>query len=800
MIEKKNTLFCLHTANTTYAFALLPTGHLEHLYYGERLSMTEETAAGLREKSAGAPGNSTEYSPEARDLCLDDRRLEFSGWGKGDYREPMVALRYADGNETLDYLYEEDEILEDFPLGEADTELPFAYVEGGKTPTLCITLLHKEYGTRIRLYYRIFEEADVITRVTEIANDSSEALVVKRAYSAQLDLAGCDYRMTTFNGAWAREMNRHDHFVESGMHVNEAFTGVSSNRANPFVMISRAEASEEYGEVIASNLAYSGNHIESLSVSAFGKTRFLSGMHDKFFEQKLLPGEKFISPENCLTYSKHGFGGISKNMHFFVREHIVRGQWKQKDRPVLLNSWEASYFRFNESKILKLARKAKACGIELMVLDDGWFGKRNSDNSSLGDWQENRKKLPGGLQRLSKRVHRLGMDFGIWVEPEMVNEDSELYKQHPDWAMKAPKGEQSLGRNQMLLDLTRSEVQDYIIEAMSKVFATEGLTYVKWDMNRNVSEYYSAALPANRQGEVAHRYVLGLYRVMRELITRFPNILFEGCASGGNRFDLGILSFFPQNWASDNTDALCRTTIQSGYSYGYPQSVMTAHVSNCPNHQTLRTTSLATRFRVAMFGVLGYECNLNDLSRAEREEIRKQVELYKKYRHTLQYGDFYRLQTYEEKQGHAGVSGKTPRTNITKWMIASSDRSEALAMMVQDRVQPDTFYEELRLRGLDEESTYSFDRPREKYHINRFGDLVNAVAPIHISQGSLLHKLLGVFVKMDSEEEKEKMTGASLMREGVKLHQAFGGVGYSGEVRLFQDGDSELYFLRRVDA
>ena len=485
-----------------------------------------------------------------------------------------------------------------------------------------------------------------------------------------------------------------------------------------------------------------------------------------------------------MTYSHEGFNGMSQHMHTFVREHIVRGQWKHKVRPVLLNSWEAAYFDINERKLLQLAKAGRDVGIELFVVDDGWFGTRDDDTQSLGEWEVNEKKLPNGIAGLCDKIKKLGMDFGIWVEPEMVNVKSKLYEAHPDWVLDIPGKPHSEGRNQRILDLTKEAVQEYIIDSMTRLFSGADISYVKWDMNRTFTDYFSNGLPANRQGEVAHRYVMGLYRCMKELTTRFPHILFEGCASGGNRFDLGILCYFPQIWASDDTDAVCRAEIQTGYSYGYPMSVVSAHVSGCPNHQTLRTTPLETRFAVASFGVCGYECNLCDLKKEEIDAVKVQIALYKQWREVLQTGAFYR-----------GRSFTDATTGITEWTCVSKDKSKAVGMIMQKMVAPNTQYEYYKAKGLDPEKQYHFYNRELKYNVKEFGDLVNTVSPIHIKQDSLAHNLVARFVKMEGESEDYVIYGDALMYGGVKLKQSFGGTGYNEEVRYFQDFGSRMYFM-----
>ncbi|MEE1114490.1 MAG: alpha-galactosidase, partial [Eubacterium sp.] len=562
------------------------------------------------------------------------------------------------------------------------------------------------------------------------------------------------------------------------------YTGSSSSRANPFVMLSRQDTTEGAGECWGFNLVYSGNHAETAEVNAYDKTRFLSGINPQGFSCLLEPGEAFEAPEAVMTYTNRGFRQLSHNMHHFVREHIVRGTWKNKVRPVLLNSWEAAYFKIDEGKLLKLAKAGADVGIELFVMDDGWFGKRNSDNVSLGDWTPDPEKLPGGLAQICRKINDLGMDFGIWVEPEMVSEDSDLYRAHPDWAMTVPGRHHSEGRNQMILDLANPEVVEYMTGQMESVFASAPIRYVKWDMNRYMSDVYSPYLPAERQGETAHRYILGLYRMMKALTEKFPDILFEGCAAGGNRFDLGILSYFPQIWASDDSDAYHRVKIQEGYSYGYPQSTYTAHVSASPNHQTLRVTPLETRFNVAAFGVLGYELNLTDCKKADLEEVKEQIAEYKRHREMMQFGDFYR--------------GRSHKTHT--WTVVAPDRKKAAGMIVQGLVEPNVQFQAYRAVGLIPEARYHFyNRPR-KQDIRNFGDLINTASPIHVKQDSALQRVLARFVTMPGEKEDRFVSGAALMNSGVKLAQAFSATGYNEEVRYFQDFSSRMYYMDADEA
>lgn len=779
MIQVWNKTFVFDTKNTTYCFRVLETGQLEHLYYGRKLVITgEEDTASLVEKHAFAPGNTILYDNEHTQYSLEDMRLEMSSLGKGDIREPYTEIVYHDGGRTSDFIYESYEILDNRKPLET---LPSAYEETLPVPELIVKMRDRNYGLTLELHYCVFEERDVITRYAKLINTSEQPVELKRLMSMQLDEIAEDYVFTTFNGNWANEMNRNDHNVICGKIVNASVTGTSSNRANPFVMLAPAETTEDAGDCFGVNLIYSGNHYEACEYNAFGKLRLVSGINPMGFSYQIGVGESFESPEAVMTYSPDGYNGMSQNMHAFVRECIVRGTWKKKERPVLLNSWEAAYFDINERKLLKLAKAARDVGIELFVMDDGWFGERNDDKTSLGDWYVNPKKLPDGVSGLCKKINDLGLSFGIWVEPEMINVESNLYKEHPDWTMDIPGKNHAEGRNQRMLDLANPEVVDYMIASMSNLFASANIAYVKWDMNRIVSDCYSKYLPAERQGETLHRYVLGLYRMMDELTKRFPEILFEGCASGGNRFDLGILCFFPQIWASDNTDAVYRVNGMNGYSYGYPMSVMGAHVSSCPNHQTLRITPLETRFAVATFGVLGYECNLCDMKKEDLEEIRKQIALYKEWRNVLQYGTFYR-----------GRNAK-----IHEWTCVSEDKRQAVGMIMQELTQPNHPTGQYFPKGLDASTRYEFMNRSMRYNILGFGDLVNTVSPVHIKQDSLVHQVLAKCVTMPGETESYRASGSVLMA-GVKLAQGFAATGYSEETRYFPDFASRMYFMQQI--
>jgi alpha-galactosidase len=779
MIRQLKNVFVLETKHTTYCFQTLKSGQLEHLYYGPRIKIEEASdVRSMAEKQPFAPGNANIYDKKYPNFSLESMRMEMSSTGKGDLREPFIEVIHSDGSVTSDFKYQCAEILEKKTMLRT---LPSAYEENGKVQELIVVLEDIQYRLNLELHYSVFEDRDVIVRSCKFINSGETPVQLTRLMSAQLDFEETGFVFSTFNGAWAREMYRHDDAINMGKKINASCAGTSSNRANPFVMLSKPETTEDTGICYGFNLIYSGNHYEMVEADHYGKTRVVTGINPQFFRFIVEPDASFESPEAVMTVSEAGYNGMSQRMHEFVRECVVRGEWKHKVRPVLLNSWEAAYFNINESRLLKLAKAGKEVGIELFVMDDGWFGTRNDDTQSLGDWHVNEKKLPDGIKGLCDKVNALGLDFGIWVEPEMVNVQSELYKNHPEWVMEIPGKPHSEGRNQRILDLSNPKVVDYLIDKMTDVFASANISYVKWGMNRIFSDYYSQNLPAERQGEVAHRYMMGLYRLMGTLTKRFPKILFEGCASGGNRFDLGILCYFPQIWASDDTDAIYRAKGQTGYSYGYPMSVVTAHVSACPNHQTLRMTPLATRFNVAAFGLLGYECNLCEMKKEELEQIKTQIFTYKKWRETLQFGTFYR-----------GRNG-----NLYEWTCVSPDKSKAIGMVLQVLAEPNTMFTQYFPKGLEKDKKYHFYNIETKRGIKPFGDLVNMVSPVHLKYDSLVHKMADKFIKMPGEVEDYTTYGDVLMK-GVKLKGAFAGTGYDENTRYFQDFESRMYYIEEI--
>ena len=654
MIRKIGQAFVLDTAHTTYAFSILPGGHPEHLYYGRTIHIEHpDDLEILVEKHVFAPGNVNICEKEHVGFSLEDVRLEMSSYGKGDIREPFVEAILYDGAKTLDFRYEDAVI-----TGKKDAldGLPGSYGSAGEVQQLCVTMVDRQYDLKLLLYYYVYEAADVIGRSAKIVNASSQDVQLTRLMSLQLDFDDSDYIFTTFRGAWAREMHRCDQTLTGGRIVNDSFTGTTSSRANSFVMLSRPKTGEDQGDCYGFHLIYSGNHCETAEVSSFGKLRLLTGINPREFSWKLEPGAQFQAPEAFMTYAPDGWGGMSRRMHAFIREHIVRGYWKNRPRPVLLNSWEACYFDISESRLLKLAKAGKDAGIELFVVDDGWFGRRNDDTSSLGDWVPNTKKLPGGLSRLAKKITDLGLSFGIWVEPEMVNPKAELYAKHPDWIYHFDTRESDTSREQYVLDLTKNEVKAFVLEMLDNLLSNHEIDYIKWDANRPISQ-------TNLKKDLWYKHIQALYDIVKETKKKHPAVLFEACASGGGRIDYGILGIFDDFWTSDNTDAYDRLFIQDAYSYIYPIKAMRAWVTDCPNFLSNRVIPMKFRYHSAMMGTLGIGCNILKFTEEDIALSQEMIAQYKEIRPIIQEGTFYRLNhtsandyfLYEYMKGNEGV-------------------------------------------------------------------------------------------------------------------------------------------------
>lgn len=749
MITESNGIFHIRTDAYSYLLRVNAYGLPEHLHFG--VSVQSEDAYALSCRMGLGWGGSILLKEEDSASCPDAMALEWSGSGRGDYRESPVELS---GNPT-DFRYDSFSILEGcVPM---ECGLPQS---GGGSETLALVL--KQPGAKLTLYYTAYETA--LVRRTVLENTGDGPLTVTKLMSMSMELPG-QYSMATFNGGWIAEMHRQNTPVGRSKVVNESLTGSSSNRSNPGFLLYEPDATENTGRVYGFNLVYSGNHYGSAQQSLQGLTRVMQGIHPSNFAWPLSPGEKLETPEAVLCASENGFNGLSQNMHRFVNNHIIQPYWRNRPRPVLFNSWEGCTFRFDHRRLLDLADRAKHLGCELFVLDDGWFGQRSSDKAGLGDYSVNRKKLPYGLEGLAKAIREKGMDFGLWFEPESVNPDSDLYRTHPDWAL-TDEFAPVTGRNQLLLDLTKPEVRDYIVENVSKILDNAAVSYVKWDMNR-----HSIAL-----GAKAHRFLLGLYEVLNRIFGPRPEILLESCSSGGNRFDLGMLCFSPQIWASDNTDPIERLDIQGGASYLYPQSTMGAHVSASPHGQTLRTTPLSTRGNVAFFGCLGYELDLKHLQSLEIKEIQNQIAFYKAYREVFQYGTF-------------------SRTNLG-WQVSLG--RVTLAGVFHKLVSAAPGYEQLRVLGLDREKRYRVISTEQAIRVGQFGNLLKYVAPVNLNPNGALLRIADRMVTLPGGSETMTVSGSALM-SGILLRPLFRGTGYDANQRTQGDFGSDIYIIEEIE-
>lgn len=695
LVNQKNLEFHLYNENISYILKVLDDGTLGHLYFGKKIKHRDSYQHLVQFTSAEVPVTPNALD-DKRGFCKDILLQEYPSYGNGDYREPAIVVLQENGSRITDFTYHSYEIVE----GKENLKnLPNTYVENSnEAKTLKIYLKDELIGATLTLSYTIFRDYDVITRNAHIKNESDEKLILERFLSASLDFKEPDFQIVHLSGAWSRERHVEISEINQNKFVIDSKRGTSSVNSNPFIALKRKETTEFSGEVYGFNLVYSGNHIEMVEKNQYNKLRVSIGMNPFNFNWTLLKGDEFQSPEVVMSYSNTGMNGLSLNYHRLYRERLARGVWRDKVRPVLLNNWEATYFDFNEEKILDIAKKAKELGVELFVLDDGWFGARNHDKAGLGDWWSNLEKIPSGVEGLSKKVEEMGIKFGLWFEPEMVNKDSELYRNHPNWILRAPNRKNTPSRNQHTLDLGREDVREYLYEKISKILRESKISYVKWDMNRPMTEVWSEVIDSTKQGEVFHRYILGLYELLEKLTTEFPEVLFESCASGGNRFDPGMLYYMPQTWTSDDTDAVERIKIQYGTSLCYPVVSMGAHVSAVPNHQTNRITPIKTRGNVAIFGAFGYELDLNKITDEEKEIVKKQIEFFKENRELIQFGDFYRLVSPFEK-----------KLNDAAWMVVSKDKKEALVAKYKVLSVPNAGYESLLLSGLNEDYLYSVE-------------------------------------------------------------------------------------------
>ena len=747
MITYENGRFTLQGDGFTCLLRVNGWGLLEQLYFGPTVASSDWLAFAWDPGIGWGSAVLLETGNNAS--CPDAMPLAWSGSGRGDYRESPLDIGVS-----TDLRYESHEILEEArPMA---CGLPTA---SGPGEHLVITLSQK--GLKVHLYFGIF--GGVLTRRAVVENTAEAPVSVHKCMSFLMDIPG-ELEMTTFDGGWIAEMRKHTAPVSENRTVNESTTGASSNRHNPGFILAEPDATEDSGWVWGFNLIYSGNHYASAQRSLQGFTRVMQGISPDNFSRELKPGEIFETPEAVLAVSDRGFGGMSEKMHKFVLEHIIPAYWQYRERPILYNDWEGCMFDFNQRKLLSLAKQAKELGCELFVLDDGWFGARNDDTAGLGDYNVNKKKLPQGIKGLSERINHMGMEFGLWFEPEAVNPDSDLYRAHPDWAL-TDAFDPITGRNELLLDLTKPEVRDYIVESVTNVLDNANISYVKWDMNR-----HSVAL-----GEKAHAYILGLYDVLRRIFEPRPHILLESCSSGGNRFDLGMLCFGPQIWCSDNTDPISRLEIQGDLSYLYPQSAFGAHVSASPHAQTLRSTPLETRGNVAFFGCLGYELDLDHLLPVEQKQIREQIAFYKKHRTVFQFGAFARL-----KNGWQVQKGKTTIAGVFRKLGTAAPP-----------------YERLRLKNLEPGKTYHFCNRPQELRIGRFGSLVKHVAPVNLDPNGVVLRTADRHMTMRDGSQELTASGAALMN-GIALQPLFRGTGYHERQRTLLDFGSEVYIAQEA--
>lgn len=695
-ITVKDKIFNLETKNTLYQMKVDRFGVLNHLWYGEKTDCCMDYL--LDYPDAGFSGNIYEAENE-RTYSLNTLPQEYSTSGVGDFRISAISVTHEDGSNALDLRVREYQIKK----GKYEIPgLPAVYAKEDEAETLEIILKDTATEAEVILKYGVFEKEDVITRSVVVKNSGKTPIVINKVHSMCLDIPYGDWEWMHFYGRHTMERQAERVPVLHGISESSSSRGTSSHHQNPAVLLCEKDCTETNGHCIGAALMYSGGFQAQVEKDQLEQLRLVMGIHPDTFEWTLEAGEAFYTPEVILSCSTTGFAKLSQNFHHIIRNHVCRGTYQLSSRPVLINNWEATYFEFNEEKILNIARQASKLGIDMMVLDDGWFGKRDDDCSGLGDWFVNEKKLNGGLKALVEKINAMGMKFGLWFEPEMVSEDSDLYRNHPDWAIQIPGRKPMRSRYQLVLDMSNPEVVDYLYGVMSAILRENHIEYVKWDMNRSISDWYTATLSRGRQMEMPHRYVLGLYELLEKLTSEFPDVLFEGCSGGGGRFDAGMMYYCPQIWCSDDTDAHERTFIQYGTSFFYPTSTVGSHVSAVPNHQTGRITSIETRGVVAMAGSFGYELDLNQLSEEEKTVVAKQVTHYKEYQSLIYNGDYYRLANPFED-------------GMSAWSWISEDKKTILVQGVLFRAKPNVLRKTLRLMGLEAKKNYKIAGTEEVY-------------------------------------------------------------------------------------
>lgn len=696
IVDEKTGLFQLITDNTEYQMKSDKYGVLKHLWYGEKTGCDMEYLQSYPD--VGFSGNIYDAGND-RTYSLDTLPLEYACEGVGDYRVTGAAAVHSDGSCALDLRYKSYRISK----GKYSIKgLPAVYADVSESETLEIVLKDKYSDIEVTLRYGVLPKLDIITRCVSVANNGTQPVILTKVASLCLDIPHGKWEWVHFHGRHAMERLTERMPLCHGIQESSSTRGTSSHHQNPTVLLCSPDCTETSGSCIGAALMYSGSFQTKIQLDQMEQVRLVMGINPELFRWELKPSEVFDTPEVIMSYSSNGMEKLSHNFHKVIREHVCRGKYKLAERPVLINNWEATYFDFNEEKILKIAEQAASLGVDMLVLDDGWFGKRDDDCSGLGDWFVSEEKLNGGLGKLAEKIKSLGMKFGLWFEPEMVSEDSDLYRSHPDWAIKIPSRNPVRSRYQLVLDMINPEVRDYLFGAISDILKNADISYIKWDMNRSICDWYTPCLSAENQGEMPHRYVLGLYELLERLTTAFPDVLFEGCSGGGGRFDAGMLYYCPQIWCSDDTDAFERTKIQYGTSFFYPVSAIGSHVSAVPNHQTGRITPIETRAVTAMAGSFGYELDLNTLSHDEKQEVKEQIVRFKKDGPLIHNGLYYRL-------------SDSLNDKYAMWEFVSEDKKEVLVHGVIFRTEPNRTQYLAKLRGLLPDTNYRLAENGEVY-------------------------------------------------------------------------------------
>ncbi|MBQ6492389.1 MAG: alpha-galactosidase [Erysipelotrichaceae bacterium] len=753
----------MSTADTSYMFRVDRYKHLEHLHYGDRVRIEDGDALGLKRKIMN--GDTVLYNEKDDVYSLDNMPLEYGSYGVGDFKEPSIEIE-NNGSFTCDFLYDSHEIKnEDIKI----KDLPSSY---GCEETLIVHLKDRVNRLSLDLYYAVYPDENVISRRVVLINESDSDYVLHKLMSYSLDLLENNLTLMDFFGAWDKETHLNIRNLNMGTYTIGSRVGFASAKNNPGFIVRKRNTGENHGKAWGFNLVYSGNHYSSISKYEYGIHRIQGGISPERFSYDLKAGASFETPEAIMTYANDGLNHLSQNFHDFINEHIVRSRWKKKERPVLINSWEGFAFDFKKDDLVKkLAKNAVKLGIELFVLDDGWFGRRDSDKRGLGDYDCNLKKIPGGISVLSEEIHELGMLFGIWVEPEAINTDSALYEKHPEYALHEEGRPMLFGRNELLMDLTNPEVRDYIVDNVSKLIDDNAVDYIKWDMNRMMNGV---------SGVYSHEYIKGLYDVLERIFIPRPQVLFESCSSGGNRFDLGMLCYSPQIWASDDTDPIERLDIQKGLTYLYPLSTIGAHVSASPHMHTLRSTPLETRFNVSAYGCLGYELDLSLLSSLEKFEVEKQTAWYKKHRQTFQFGRFYRFD--EEDQ-------------YEMWEVLGENG--ALVTKYRRMVHAVPPFDKLYAEGLESDRLYSVSSKPYLHNLKMFGNLINFVSPVKLNADGRVVDFISKFKGMEASIQEYKASGAAL-KNGICLNSLFQSSGYNDNIRIPLDYGSDMYEIKEI--